>query len=278
MDRRKFLQNATVTTAALRYFPDGREGGRGIEDLVPPIETVEPGLLAETNADLEGHTLPAELASLVIDCMKAYGAMILGVVANVEKPHEDGRDMLGFISYGYAQMLLRLDRIEEYLLFLYFHRYHDHTRGSWVAGEVSGIDGDMPLFCIPAQLTISLLVRWTLVLEDSDEDTLYFAKGLHRDCVVSGKEIKIDSAPTRWGKVGLRMVADPAAKNVKATVVLAREGSPKEIQVKLRLPKENMLKTVTVNGRSATLGGLHKDTVIFQSQSERHFELVGQWS
>lgn len=109
--------------------------------------------------------------------MRAHGATTLGVVANVEPPHANGRDILGFISYGYAQMLLRLDRIEEFLLFLYSHRYHDHTRGSWVAGEISGIDGDSALFCIPAQLTIPPLVRWMLVLEDSDEDRLYFAKG-----------------------------------------------------------------------------------------------------
>jgi hypothetical protein len=38
-----------------------------------------------------------------------------------------------------------------------------------------------------------------LVLEDSDEERLYFAKGLPREWVASGKEIKIERAPTRWG-------------------------------------------------------------------------------
>ena len=72
----------------------------------------------------------------VIDCMRAYGAVTLGVVANVSVG-PGSRAILGFISYGYAQMLLRLDRIEEYLLFLYAHRCHAHTRGSWTAGEVA---------------------------------------------------------------------------------------------------------------------------------------------
>ena len=85
---------------------------------------------------LQPDVLPASLANTVIDCMRAYGGTTLGVVANIERPHAEGRDILGFISYGYAQMLLRLDRVEEYLLFLYAHRYHDHTRGSWTAGEV----------------------------------------------------------------------------------------------------------------------------------------------
>jgi hypothetical protein len=90
---------------------------------------------------LQADVLPAYLANTVIDCMRAYGATTLGVVANVGRPHPSGRAILGFISYGYAQMLLRLDRIEEYLLFLYSHRYHDHTRGSRTAGEVAGIGG-----------------------------------------------------------------------------------------------------------------------------------------
>jgi hypothetical protein len=97
---------------------------------------------------LQADVLPPRLANLVIDCMRAHGATTLGVVANIWGFHEDGREILGFISYGYAQMLLRLDRIEEYLLFLYAHRYHAHTRGSWTAGEVTGITGDSALYCV----------------------------------------------------------------------------------------------------------------------------------
>jgi hypothetical protein len=227
---------------------------------------------------LQADVLPPNLANLVIDCMRAYGGTTLGVVANVERPHPEGRDILGFISYGYAQMLLRLDRVEEYLLFLYSHRYHDHTRGSWTAGEVAGIDGDNALFCIPAQLTIPVLVRWMLVLEDSDEEKLYFAKGVPRDWVASGKEVGIDGAPTRWGRVSLKMTAQPAAKRVTATVQLARAGAPKEIHVKLRLPQGNSLQTVTVNGRPAGLAGLHNDTVIIATGNEKEFKVVGQLS
>src|SRR5260370_649590 len=122
---------------------------------------------------LQADILPPELANLVVNCMRAYGATTLGVVANVSSARPGARAILGFISYGYAQTLLRLDRIEEYLLFLYSHRYHAHTRGSWTAGEVSGINGGTATFCIPAQQTIPMLVRWMLVLEDSDEDRLY---------------------------------------------------------------------------------------------------------
>jgi hypothetical protein len=227
---------------------------------------------------LQADVLPANMANLVIDCMRAYGATTLGVVANVEPPHAEGRDILGFISYGYAQMLLRLDRIEEFLLFLYSHRFHDHTRGSWTAAEVAGIDGDMALFCIPAQLTIPLLVRWALVLEDSDEEKLYLGKGLPRDWIASGKEIRIEDAPTRWGKVSFKTLTHPSAKQVTATVELQRPGSPKEVHVKLRLPNGSALQTATVNGRAATIGGPHSDTVLISAIDESRFEIVAKYN
>ena len=227
---------------------------------------------------LQADMLSEDLSNLIIDCMRAYGGTTLGVLANIEPPHAEGRDILGFISYGYAQALLRLDRIEEFLLFLYSHRYHDHTRGSWTAGEVAGINGDNALFCIPAQLTIPIVMRWMLVLEDSDEDRLYFGKGLPREWVISGKEIRIERAPTRWGRVSMKIIADATTKNIQAEVGLERLGSPREIQVKLRLPKQYALRKPIVNGRPAAIGGLHNDSVIVPTGSEQHFQISAEFA
>ena len=227
---------------------------------------------------LQADVLPTEMTKLIINCMQAYGATTLGVLANVEPPHGEGRDILGFISYGYAQALLRMDRIEEFLLFLYSHGFHDHTRGSWTAGEVAGIDGDNALFCIPAQLTIPILVRWMLVLEDSDEDSLYLAKGIPREWVISGKEIGIERAPTRFGRVTLNMVAEHSTSKVKAAVDLEPASSAKEIQLKIRLPKQYALRKASVNGRAAQIGGRRNDCVIIQPNREKHFEILADFS
>lgn len=223
---------------------------------------------------LQADMLPADLANLNVDCMKAYGLTTMGVVGG----NGGHRSILGFISYGYAQMLLRLDRIEEYLLFLYAHRYHDHTRGSWVAGEVSGISGGNALFCIPAQQTIPLLVRWMLVLEDNDEDRLYLAKGVPRAWLGSGKEISIANAPTRWGKVSLKLAADTAAKKATATVALTGARAPRELYVKFRLPVGNALQSVTANGATVLIGGEHNDTAIVPTKGARRFNLIAQFS
>lgn len=227
---------------------------------------------------LQADVIPANLANMIIDAMRAYGGTTLGVVANVERPHANGRDILGFISYGYAQMLLRLDRIEEYLLFLYSHRFHAHTRGSWTAGEVTGITGDSALFCMPAQLTIPLLVRWMLVLEDSDADRLYIAKGIPAHWLPSGQEISIEKAPTRWGRVSFSMRANTQSRTLAARVQLAGAGSPPELHVKFRFPSGTHVRALTVNGRPAALAGRHYDSVLIQTEGQQTFELSGQFS
>jgi hypothetical protein len=222
---------------------------------------------------LQADVMPPRLANLVIDCMRAYGATTLGVVANVGRPHEDDREILGFISYGYAQMLLRLDRIEEFLLFLYSHRYHAHTRGSWTAGEVTGITGDSALYCVPAQQTIPLLVRWMLVLEDSDEDRLYLAKGTPRQWLASGKEIGIEKAPTRWGRVSFGLQAK--ADRVTGQIEFLNTKVPREVDLTLRLPENSILKSATVNGEKTRIGGIHGDTVLIETKGHKRFEVKG---
>lgn len=227
---------------------------------------------------LQAGVLPDEQTNAVIDCMRAYGATTLGVVANVEAAHPTGRDILGFISYGYAQALLRMDRIEEYLLFLYAHRWHDHSRGSWTAGEVSGITGGGALFCIPAQQTIPLLVRWMLVFEDPDEDRLYCGRAVPRAWVAAGKPIGIEAAPTRWGRVSYRLEAR-GENQLAATVELPAVGSlPKELLVTFRVPEGKTLAGLTVNGAAAEAAGSHKDAAMIAVRGRRRFEVVAQVS
>src|SRR5258708_3082814 len=120
-----------------------------------------------------------------------------------------------------------------------------------------------------------MLGRWMLVLEDPDQDRLYLARGVPREWVASGKQISIAQAPTRWGRINFSLIAKPASKAVVATVELARPGAPKELHVKLRLPEQTPLRAVTVNGRLAVFAG---DTVHVQTGTERHFEIVGQFS
>src|SRR5439155_19849384 len=105
---------------------------------------------------------------------------------------------------------------------------------------------------------------------------LYFGTGLPRSWVASGKEISIRQAPTRWGRVNFKMQSDAANKVVVATVELPAPRAPKEVQVKFRVSKTSRTTAVTVNGRPASFGGLHGDTVTIPSGSQKAFEVVAR--
>src|SRR5262249_3260326 len=142
-------------------------------------------------------------------------------------------------------------------------------------GEVTGITGDSALYCVPAQQTIPLLVRWMLVLEDSDEDRLYLAKGIPRQWLLSGKKIGIERAPTRWGRISFGLEEDLKTSKISGQVELFGTKLPKEIQFKIRLPLQTRLTDTTVNGRAVELGGPRRDTVTIVTGGERKFEIRG---
>ena len=224
---------------------------------------------------LHADVLPDDLAQTVIEGVRGHGGTCIGVVANIAPANETHRDQLGFVSYGYAQQLLRSDRIEEYLLFLHSHRYHSHTPGTWVAGEVTGIDGDMPLYCIPAQLTIPKLVRWMLVFEASDSETLHLGKAIPRDWIASGQPIGIKGAPTRWGRVDLSLQG--GEKSLNGEIIFHGQSRPEEVRLRLRLPMGERLSRVKLNGKAVkTIREAGAETLIFTPGSVSRFTLQAE--
>jgi hypothetical protein len=209
---------------------------------------------------LQADVLPDDLAHLVIDCMRGHGATSIGVVANIGPVNADGRDILGFISYGYAQQLLRLNRIDEYVLFLYAHRHHAHTPGSWTAGEVSDISGGMPLFCIPAQMTIPLLLRWALVFDDSAGETLYLGRAIPRAWLASGQPVGITLAPTRWGHTGFELQRSGDCQ-LQGSVTLPDRSAPSAIWLSLRIPAGKRLGEISIDGRPLAPLDRHEEAV-----------------
>ena len=221
---------------------------------------------------LQADVLPEDLARLTVDCVRGHGGTVLGVVANFSAPNDTYRNLLGFITYGYAQELLRQDRIEEYLLFLYSHRHHAHTPGGWVAAEVAGIDGGLPLFCIPAQLTIPLLLRWMLVFERADSNTLHLGRAIPRDWIMSGQKIAISDAPTRWGRVSYALSHDLSNKRITIEGQLPENG-PESVEMRVRLARGLRLRQLTSKIPSGTARIASDDTIVISGTPQGSFSL-----
>ena len=91
----------------------------------------------------------------------------------------------------------------------------------------------------------------------------------------SGKQIRIENAPNRWGRVTFDLVAKPETHSVVGRVQLTGPRVPDEVHFKLRLPLEMTLRSVAVNGEGASLAGIHNDTVVIKPGGKREFEIVG---
>lgn len=273
----------TTRSKTLRDRVAASVGGNVRHDLKPPYVGPLPGvsktfreaLATEKTSEqqwphrayaelLQADVLPDDLAHLVIDAMRGHGATSLGVVANIGPVDPKSRDILGFISYGYALQLLRLGRVDEYLLFLYAHRYHAHTPGSWTAGEVTDISGGMPLFCMPAQMTIPLLLRWAFVFDDSAGEQLLLGRALPHAWLADGKPSTITDAPTRWGRCSLSVQLTRDA--LTATVTLPRDGAPEETWLTLRAPPDRKPGAVRIDGRAVAADDRHGDEVRLHGQ------------
>jgi hypothetical protein len=64
---------------------------------------------------------------------------------------------------------------------------------------------------------------------------------------------------------------------VYTQVQLAHAGCPKEIQVKVRLPKSTVLQKATINGLATGFGGQHGDTIVTATENEKNFDIRVQF-
>jgi hypothetical protein len=107
-----------------------------------------------------------------------------------------------------------------------------------------------------------------------------------RDPNIIGKTISLDGENPVVTGVLPRRFAFPnrpvdlyipiAHSTATGTPEAPRAGAPRELHVKLRMPRQHPVKSTTVNSRSMPLGGPYGDTVIFPTGSGRNFEIAGQ--
>ena len=128
---------------------------------------------------------------------------------------------------------------------------HQYTRGTWTAPETRRIDPaeTSAPYCVPAQLAVPLLVRWMLVFEEPNSETLWLCKATPREWLKDGKTVSATDVPTRWGKVGFEIRSHLDEGRIEVALDLPREGGPHETKLRLRVPGEKPIAAVTIDGK-----------------------------
>jgi hypothetical protein len=159
-----------------------------------------------------------------------------------------GTHITGFLDFGSAFARLDLDQVREFLLLYYAHMSHLYSPGTWTAVESARMDGTQGgPYCTPTQVTIPIFTKWLTVFEDPDQAVLWLAKATPRAWLAQGEKIEISNAPTRFGKVGYELQSDIDHGTVSAVLRLP-EGYNAATKLRLRVPGEKRIRSVTVNG------------------------------
>ena len=127
-----------------------------------------------------------------------------------------GNELQTFTSHGFGFGLAQHGFGQRFLLLLYTTAAHACTRGTWVCGESSSIDRaeNTVAYATPAQLSLPLLLKWALVFEEPRSRALWLAPVLPREWLAVGATpVAISHAPTRYGRLSVRLVAAAAAED-----------------------------------------------------------------
>lgn len=181
-----------------------------------------------------------------------------------------GVPFLCFLGYGYGYSMVQYDYPREFLLGLYTFMAHGYSRGSWTATE-GRFDYknayQFNAYCSPAQVIVPMLVRWMLVFEDPQSDTLWLTKTTPREWLADGKHIAVRGAPTRWGKVTCSIESHLKDGRIDAHVNLPENARSAAVQLRLRVPEGYRMKSVKVNGRYWKQFDRDQEVVTLPSQS-----------
>ena len=224
---------------------------------------------------LHSGLLTKEQVKMVVDYRTTHHDIILGVPTAYG--YNTG-ELAGFLSYGHGFGLIQYDMTREALLMLYSIMAHQYTRGTWTAPETRNvlIDRVAAPYCTPAQLVVPLMIRWLLVFEDPQSETLWLGKAVPRHWLEDGKIIRVSDAPTRWGRIGFSLTSHLSDKRVNAEVKLPSSFSAKT-QLRLRAPEGAKLRSVTLNGKKWTEFNPDDETITIPAGMSGNINLIAEY-
>jgi hypothetical protein len=194
---------------------------------------------------LESEFLPADdkRAGWVMRFMEEKGGLRLGMAE-----FDGGVDHA--YTYGYWLDCLKLDRVKPAILGLYGSLAYGMSRETYSGVEVTHLftganESTLPhLYSCTQQLR---LLRMMLVREDGGD--LRIGQAIPRPWLEAGKKIDIRNAPTTFGPVSFTIESHLDRKQIAVNLTAPARETPKAIILRLRHPRGEAIKSVTVDGK-----------------------------
>jgi hypothetical protein len=202
--------------------------------------------------------------------------------------------MFVHIPQGLPFGLLQHDMIDRFLLYFFTQSAHCATRGTFLTPESQSVDRDRGgyAYASPGQSNVAMAMKWTLCYEEPETRTLWLAKALPRDWLVSGEApLVAKNLTTRYGRISYTLAVvnnDPTTTpyTVHASVTLSSMFTSTSsrphggVRLRLRAPLRyaGKMSNVTVNGKSWSSFSAAGETVDFPASmlnaDLRHIKIV----
>jgi hypothetical protein len=116
-----------------------------------------------------------------------------------------------------------------------------------------------------------------MLLRECDDDALMLLQATPRKWLEDGKQIRIQRAPTYYGRLSLTLASHAAAGEISATIDLEPRRHPSALFLRLRHPQGQPMKAVLVNGKKWTDFDAAKEWVRIPTPSNHLYKVVARY-
>jgi hypothetical protein len=116
-----------------------------------------------------------------------------------------------------------------------------------------------------------------MLIQEMDDDTLLLLQATPRKWLEDGKTIEIERAPTYYGRLSVKIESQAASNKILAQIDMPDRRSPGVIIVRLRHPRRQSIKSVTVNGLDWTDFDAQKEWLRIDKPNQRAYSIVAHY-
>jgi hypothetical protein len=208
----------------------------------------------------------SEREDALLGYMQQHGGIAMGMPRTrpAQGQFQGQNGVVPLYALRYSLALLRRDEREKALVGFYGHLAHGLTRGTFIGGEgcrFEGGDENGRGFYLPPNSTsnaVLLITLRNLLVQDWDLDgdakpeTLRLMFAAPRRWLADGKQIRIDNAPTSFGRVSCRVESKLDAGYVEAQVTPPAK-AVKTMLLRAPVPGGWCIESAQVDGQPAKL-------------------------
>jgi hypothetical protein len=116
-----------------------------------------------------------------------------------------------------------------------------------------------------------------MLIRETEDEGLFLGQATPRAWLEDGKEIKVSRAPTEYGELSFRIVSEADRGMVRAEVEMPTRRRPETLRIRLRHPTHDLIRSVTLNGKSWDRFNAEKEWIDIPTPGEKRYSIEAHY-